>query len=78
MAKVSKSGEATYYYLWVQTPDGDVLFGRWYAASTCSGTICSVTPEGLSLPNGDYQWRIRDYGDYGYGDWTFLQDFTLN
>jgi hypothetical protein len=69
---------ATYYYLLVQTPDGNVLFGKWYAATSCTGTTWSVTPEGLNLPNGIYQWRIRDYGDYGYGAWTALQDFTLN
>jgi hypothetical protein len=71
---------ATWYFLHVQTSDGSNLFGQWLdASSVCSGTACSVVPEGLSLSNGSYQWRIRDYGTtYGFGAFTDFQGFVLN
>ena len=42
------------------------------------GTACSLTPADMGLPNGDYQWRVMDYGAYGYGIWTNFKSFTLN
>ena len=70
----------TWYYLEVQNASGDNLFNQWYTAdSVCVSQSCSVRPDELSgLANGDYQWRIRDYGAYGYGTLTGLQDFTLD
>ncbi|MEP0805100.1 MAG: hypothetical protein HRF47_06405, partial [Chloroflexota bacterium] len=54
---------------------------RWYTAAQAGcagGTACSLIPSGLTLPNGDYKWHIRDYGAYGYGVFTPYTLFTLN
>jgi hypothetical protein len=74
------SDAATDYWLEVQTSGGAVLYGQWNSAGfLCgAGTTCSTVPAGLSLPNGSYRWRIRDYGAYGYGVYTAYQDFTLS
>ncbi len=43
------------------------------------GYECSLVPaETMSLGNGNYKWRIFDYGVYGNGSWTTPQEFTLD
>ena len=71
---------ATWYHLEVQDGSGTTLLNTWYSVgTTCTGSTCAVTPdETLALPDGDYQWRIQDYGSNGYGSWTQFQTFTLN
>jgi len=72
---------ATWYLLEVYTTGGVQLYRKWYTSSQtgcASGTNCSLTPSDLSLSNGDYQWRVLDYGAYGYGIWTHFKNFTLN
>ena len=32
----------------------------------------------MSLANGDYKWRVMDYGAYGYGTNSAFKTFTLN
>ena len=70
---------ATWYQLEVQDVNGTVLHSQWYAADgNCAGQVCGVAPaETLNLGSGLYRWRIQDYGAYGYGNWTGLQDFTI-
>jgi uncharacterized repeat protein (TIGR02543 family) len=73
---------ATWYLLEVYTADGTVqVFRKWYTSSQtgCSGgTSCSIAPpETSGLANGNYKWRILDYGAYGYGTWTGYMNFTL-
>jgi len=74
--------DATWYLVQVQTLDDTVILQQWYTAETvgcAGGTACSISPaETLNLGNGDYKWRILDYGDYGYGSWTAYTNFTLN
>ena len=73
--------DATWYLLEVQTSAGTQVFRQWYtsAQTTCSGgTACSVTPTGLSLANGEYKWRVMDYGAYGYGLNSAFKNFTLD
>ena len=73
---------ATWYDLQVETASGEVLFDYWYMSEEvgCAGGVtCAVAPlQTMNLPNGDYRWRIQDYGAYGYGVWTAYQTFTLN
>jgi hypothetical protein len=74
---------ASWYLLEVYTSGGSQVLYKWYtsAQTNCaSGTACSITPPStdLNLGNGDYQWRVMDYGGYGYGLWTLFEDFTLN
>ncbi len=73
--------DATWYLLEVQTSTGVQVYRRWFTAAqtSCSAaTACSVTLTDLSLPNGNYQWRLLDYGAYGYGSHSPFLDFTLN
>ncbi len=73
--------DATWYLLEVQTSGGTQVFRKWYTSSQtgCSGgTACSVTPTDLNLGNGDYQWRVLDYGAYGYGINSAFKTFTLS
>jgi predicted outer membrane repeat protein len=72
---------ATHYLLEVYTPAMTQLYRKWYTSAQtgcASGTNCSLTPSDLSLSNGDYQWRVLDYGAYGYGIWTHFKSFALN
>jgi len=74
---------ATWYLLEVYTADGSVqVFRKWYTSpqTGCSGgTGCSIVPpETAGLANGNYKWRILDYGAYGYGTWTSYLNFSLN
>jgi predicted outer membrane repeat protein len=74
--------DSTWYYLVVQTSGGTTVFDAWYtnAEAGCgSGTNCTIAPiQALHLVNGDYQWKLLDYGPYGYGSWTTAQSFTLS
>ena len=73
---------ATDYYLEVQTSSGAAVFNAWYMSEwtgCAGGTTCAISPsETMNLANGDYQWRIQDYGLYGFGSLTSWQSFTLN
>ena len=72
---------ATWYLLEVYTPAGAQLYRQWYTSTQagCSGsTSCSLTPANLALGNGDYLWRVMDYGAYGYGIWPYFKSFSLN
>jgi len=72
---------ATWYLVEVQTSGGTQVLRKWYtsAQAGCSGgTSCSITPSALSMGNGDYKWRVQDYGGYGYGTFTGYRNFTLN
>jgi hypothetical protein len=74
--------DSTWYYLMVQTSTGSTVFDAWYTnteAGCATDTSCVISPvQALHVPNGDYQWRILDYGGYGYGTWTDWQSFSLN
>ncbi len=74
--------DGTWYYLMVQTASGTAVFDAWYTSpeAGCEGdTSCGISPvQALHLANGEYQWRILDYGMYGYGNWTEWQGFSLD
>lgn len=71
--------DVDYYIIEVQTSAGASVTTRWYGTTVCSGTTCTVIMADLSLPNGDYRWRIRTYSNKaGYGFYTDWQNFTLN
>jgi uncharacterized repeat protein (TIGR02543 family) len=75
--------EAAQYQLEVYDQTSGVrLFKQWFtaAAAACNtDTSCQVTPSALAgLANGNYRWRIQDYGAYGYGPWSQYLYFTLN
>ncbi len=74
--------DGTWYYLMVQTASGTPVFDAWYTSGEAgcdADTSCGISPvQALHLANGSYQWRILDYGTYGYGNWTAWQGFTLD
>jgi predicted outer membrane repeat protein len=69
---------ATWYYLWVNGP-GSNVHKQWYtsAQANCNGSICSVTPMGLTLKSGNHTWWIQTWNDAGYGPWSAGMNFTV-
>jgi hypothetical protein len=68
---------ATWYYLWVDGPSGNVIASWYQASDVCSGGTCSVTPD-TELVNGDYSWAIQTWNPVGYGLWSSWMDFTVD
>lgn len=72
----NKVSDATWYYLWVNGPSGNVI-KQWYTASAiCSGVTCSVTPT-TTLGSGSHIWWIQTWNDLGYGPWSTSTNFSL-
>jgi hypothetical protein len=67
---------ATWYYLWVDGPSGNVI-KIWYtsAQANCNGSTCSVTPA-TTLGSGAHLWAVQTYNDAGYGPWSTGMSFT--
>ncbi|MDA3787011.1 MAG: hypothetical protein PF503_00710 [Desulfobacula sp.] len=56
---------STWYKFWIGYPNGDKIFAKWYEAfEICSGSLCVFTLES-ELANGDYEWHIKSWNDYG-------------
>jgi hypothetical protein len=68
---------ATWYYLWVNGPSGNVI-KQWYtsAEANCNSTTCSVTPA-VSLSSGTHSWWIQTWNNAGYGPWSNRMDFLV-
>ncbi len=73
---------ADWYLVQVQDTADNNILAKWYTAEAagCAGDLsCTMSPdETLNIANGDYKWRILDYGSYGYGNWSPYTTFTLN
>jgi hypothetical protein len=71
---------ATWYYLWVNGPSGNVI-KQWYTAAQANcasetGT-CAVTPS-TTLANGNHTWWIQTWNSAGYGPWSSGLSFTVS
>src|SRR5574341_1036945 len=67
---------ATWYYLWVKDPTGNVI-KQWYDASViCSGATCSVTPS-IAVTPGSTTWWVQTYNAAGYGPWSSGLTFSI-
>ncbi len=67
---------ATWYYLWVDGPSGNVI-KQWYqAANVCNGATCS-TPSPITLSGGPYTWWIQTWNPGGLGPWSDGMNFSL-
>jgi len=68
---------ATWYYLWVNGPTGNVI-KKWYkSADVCSSGTCSITPS-VQLVNGAHKWWVRAWNSAGYGSWSTGMNFTVS
>jgi hypothetical protein len=68
---------ATWYYLWVNGPSGNVI-KQWYQASAvCSNSTCSLTPA-TTLRSGAHTWWIQTWNAGGYGRWSSGKNFTVS
>jgi glucose/arabinose dehydrogenase len=67
--------DATWYYLWVNGPSGNVI-KQWYtsAQADCDGSTCSVTPS-TTLSGGAHTWWIQTWNLGGYGPWSDGMNF---
>jgi hypothetical protein len=74
-------GNATKYQFDVRKSNGVVLLSATYTAASAAcpgGGPCVLAPSTLAnLGVGNYRWRVRDYGAYGYGPWTDYVNFAL-
>jgi hypothetical protein len=68
---------STWYRLWVGYPGDIKVFAQWYEASDiCSDGNCSVTT-GTELMEGDYEWYIKSWNDYGK-IWSDGMEFSVS
>lgn len=71
----NKVSDATWYYLWVDGPSGNVI-KQWHQASTvCGASTCSVTPS-VMLRGGAHRFWVRTWNNGGYGPWSAVMDFS--
>lgn len=67
---------ATYYYLWVNGPSGNVI-KEWYKASdVTTGSTCAVAPA-VTLGVGAHMWWIQTWNPTSYGPWSSGMGFTV-
>jgi V8-like Glu-specific endopeptidase len=67
---------ATWYYLWVNGPTGNVI-KQWYkAVDLCNAGICSIAPS-TTLSAGAYTWWVRAWNQAGYSAWSNEMDFNI-
>jgi hypothetical protein len=60
---------ATWYYLWVNGPNGN-LIKQWYgAADICDAGKCSVSSK-IILKVGAHEWWVQTWSPAGYGPWS--------
>jgi hypothetical protein len=71
----NKTSGATWYYLWVNGPSGNVI-KQWYEASiVCGASTCSVTPV-TTLAGGAHTWWLQTWNSAGYGPWSNPANFS--
>ncbi|MFZ5912455.1 MAG: serine protease [Chloroflexota bacterium] len=65
---------ATWYYLWVDGPSGEVT-RKWYQAKdVCNAGTCSVQPD-TALLGGAYSWWVQSWNTAG-ATWSLKKEFT--
>lgn len=65
----SPADRATWYNVYIKK-DGKVYWSKWLQGVT------TFSP-GWTFASGDYRWWIQTYGDYGYGPWSGMVEFTV-
>lgn len=67
---------ATWYYLWVNGPSGNVIQGWHSASAVCREGVCSTSPP-VTLQPGSHTWWVRSWNPYGYGPWSAGMSFSI-
>jgi len=68
---------ASTYVLSVLTTGGATVYEVVYAASVCSGGICSATPATALSEGSSYLWRVRGANVAAMGDWSAVLGFRI-
>lgn len=68
---------ATWYYLWVDGPSGNVIQQWLQAGDVCTGNTCYFTPA-TNLSSGVHTWWVRTWSSAGYGPWSSARSFTVS
>ncbi len=72
----SKDLYATWYYLWVNGPDGSAKIKQWFEASAvCGASDCTATPN-VELGNGTHTWWVQAWSPAGSA-WSSAGTFTV-
>jgi uncharacterized phage protein (TIGR02218 family) len=75
---------ATYYYLWINGPSGNV-YHHWYTSAEVfqlidgirgKSSICSATPD-VTLTEGNYIWWVQTWNEDGFGPWSDAGHFEV-
>lgn len=66
---------ATWYYLWVNGPSGNVIKEWHRATDVCNNTTCSVASN--TVLSGAHTWWVQTWNALGYGPWSTGMNFTL-
>ena len=67
---------ATFYYLWISGPNGDLA--EWVdAASNCNASLCSYSLAS-PLADGAYEWAIRTVNNADEGTWSTVGTFSIS
>lgn len=74
-----------WYNLFIWDASHTTIYDQWYETDdsradypevTCSSGTCSVTLSG-DFMSGSYEFYVRSWNEYGYGDWSDDMDFTV-
>lgn len=68
-----------WYRIWVgpATYDANLIFNWYDASAICGETDCTLTAEGISLGNNDYEVWMQTWGPGGFLDWFRPSSFTV-
>lgn len=69
--------DATWYRLYVWDENHTTTHSQWYRDSEISsnGTCSVVSPSDLA--EGEYEWYVRTWNEYRYGDWSEGMSFMV-
>ena len=72
----NKVSAATWYYLYVDGPSGNVIQTWYRAVDVCNASTCSVE-DPTTLSPGTHRWWVQTWNNVGYGPWSSGVNFTI-
>ena len=70
-------GKTLWYHLYAMNNTGYVL-DRWVEASVVCTNTCAIDPNDVLPANGNYQWWVVGWNDYGLGQWSAEGNFIVD